>query len=576
MKYLLRLAVLTFGLTIPLVVASAAEERIHDFFSYIEIGSDGALTVSEVITVTAAGDEIKRGIYRDFPTTYKKPGFGEHRVGFEIIGVMRDGQPISYFTENRSNGIRVYMGSKDVFIRPGTYTYKFTYRTDRQIGFFENFDELYWNVTGNGWSFPIDSATAYITLPEGATALSWDGYTGRSGDKGQSWTSGRETTGQVTFSTTGTLSPGEGFTVAVTWPKGFVAPPTELDRARNMMRDNLVYAVPVGGLFLILMFYLSAWHYVGRDPAKGTIIPRFKPPVGISAAASRFVSRMEFDGKAIGAAIVSLAVKGHLTIENIGKNKYYFHKVFAPMQGKLSAGEKALKRHLFVGGDRATVEKGAHAALKPAVDALKKALSTNFEGAHFVLNIWVTIVGAFLTIVVIGSTVVFGANTMDDSIVFVFIGLIVSGVLLNKLFVWLMKAPTMEGRRLMDQIEGFKMYLSTAEQERLNMLHPPDRTPELFEKYLPYAMALGVETEWGDQFQEVLAAAASGSDGRYSPHWYHGRHHHWHSPSHFASTLGSDLGGAVASAATPPGSSSGSGGGGSSGGGGGGGGGGGF
>jgi hypothetical protein len=73
----------------------------------------------------------------------------------------------------------------------------------------------------------------------------------------------------------------------------------------------------------------------------------------------------------------------------------------------------------------------------------------------------------------------------------------------------------------------------------------------------------------------VLAAAATGGDGGYSPHWYHG-HRHWHSHGDFASSLGSDLSGAISSAATPPGSSSGSGGGGSSGGGGGGGGGGGW
>ena len=129
----------------------------------------------------------------------------------------------------------------------------------------------------------------------------------------------------------------------------------------------------------------------------------------------------------------------------------------------------------------------------------------------------------------------------------------------------------------MDEIEGFRMYLATAEQERLNLLHPPERTPELFEKYLPYAMALDVETEWGDQFKDVLAAAAAGHAGGYQPGWYHGLHNDWMStPGRMAGGIGSSLGGAIASAATPPGSSSGGGGGGSSGGGGGGGGGGGF
>ena len=161
--------------------------------------------------------------------------------------------------------------------------------------------------------------------------------------------------------------------------------------------------------------------------------------------------------------------------------------------------------------------------------------------------------------------------------VFLFIGMVGGGIGLNKLFTWLIKAPTMKGRRLMDEIEGFRMYLGTAEQHRLNLLHPPERTPELFERYLPYAMALDVENEWGDQFNDVLAAAAAGTGRAYSPSWYHGRHWHSHDPGRFGSSVGSALGGAIASAATPPSSSgSGSGGGGSSGGGGGGAGGGGF
>jgi uncharacterized membrane protein len=152
--------------------------------------------------------------------------------------------------------------------------------------------------------------------------------------------------------------------------------------------------------------------------------------------------------------------------------------------------------------------------------------------------------------------------------------------LVNLLFFVLLKAPTLEGRKIMDEIEGFKMYLSTAEQERLNLLHPPERTPELFERYLPYAIALGVENEWGEQFTDVFAAAAAETgQGGYHPSWYYGRsgYRGWSSPGRFASGLGSALGGSIASAATPPSSSSsGSGGGGSSGGGGGGGGGGGW
>ena len=148
---------------------------------------------------------------------------------------------------------------------------------------------------------------------------------------------------------------------------------------------------------------------------------------------------------------------------------------------------------------------------------------------------------------------------------------------LNVLFFFLLKRPTLAGRSIMDEIEGFRMYLSTAEEHRLNLLNPPDKTPELFEKYLPYALALDVENEWSEKFAAILAAAStSRDDGGYRPRWYRGSS--WR-PGHtgaFSRGLGAGLGSAVASSVRAPGSSSGSGGGGSSGGGGGGGGGGGW
>jgi uncharacterized membrane protein len=147
-------------------------------------------------------------------------------------------------------------------------------------------------------------------------------------------------------------------------------------------------------------------------------------------------------------------------------------------------------------------------------------------------------------------------------------------VFLNAIFQYLLRAPTVAGRKLLDQIEGFRMYMTTAEEERLKILNPPEKTPELFERYLPYALALDCENEWNTKFAAVLAAAAAA--GAVAPMWYSGSNWDWGRSGSFTSSLGSGLASSVASASTAPGSSSGSGGGGSSGGGGGGGGGGGW
>lgn len=139
---------------------------------------------------------------------------------------------------------------------------------------------------------------------------------------------------------------------------------------------------------------------------------------------------------------------------------------------------------------------------------------------------------------------------------------------------YLLKAPSREGQQIRDQIAGFREYLGVAEEDRLNFMHPPKKTPELFEKFLPYAIALDVENEWGKKFAGVLAAAAAAGTAGYA--WYHGKRDWSRDPAGFSSHLGSAVASAISSASTAPGSSSGSGGGGSSGGGGGGGGGGGW
>ncbi|MFP6657105.1 MAG: hypothetical protein VB853_02925, partial [Pirellulales bacterium] len=159
--------------------------------------------------------------------------------------------------------------------------------------------------------------------------------------------------------------------------------------------------------------------------------------------------------------------------------------------------------------------------------------------------------------------------------------LLVGLLAINWIFLNLLKQPTVEGKRVMDEIEGFRMYLGAVEKEYLGRLHPPEQTPELFEKNLPYALALGVEQAWAEKFSDVPSRAATetaGAEG-YQPTWYHGTAWRSVTAGDFASGLSSSLGGAIASSSTAPGSSSGSSGfsgGGSSGGGGGGGGGGGW
>ena len=98
------------------------------------------MEIREQIDVIAEGNKIRRGIYRDFPTIYKDSHGLQHLVGFDVTAVSRDGQREDYHTERLSNGIRVYLGNKDYFLEHGKHSYNLSFRTNRQLGFFENHD----------------------------------------------------------------------------------------------------------------------------------------------------------------------------------------------------------------------------------------------------------------------------------------------------------------------------------------------------------------------------------------------------------------------------------------------------
>lgn len=631
-KMLLILLVLLPGLAF-----AQGGERILSYDSFIKVNPTGDMTVTETITVACERYRIKHGIYRDFPTRYRDQYGNTMRVAFEVQSVAKDGRPEPWWTEDKSNGVRVYIGSKNVTLEPGEYTYTLTYRTDRQLGFFEKHDELYWNVTGNAWEFPIDRVSATVELPPGAEILSTEAYTGLHGAKGTDFTARGDIRGRAVFRTTRALAPREGLTIVVMWPKGFVREPTRAEKIEAFFSDNGSTVAGAAGIVILLLYYLFAWLKVGRDPAAGVIIPLYEAPKGFSPAAVRYLMRMGFDDKAFAAAIVNMAVKGYLTIDEDSSGSYTLTRKGTDSSG-LSRDEARIAGKLFSQGASLAIKTANHAAIGKAIKDHKKSLAVDYEKTCFLTNKATLIPGLLISVSALVIIVLLGRSLAQAGFMTVWLSMWTAGcamlvyrafklwkaaltgtanqaasfimalfmslfslpflagegfglwvfanatspaavlciftiVLLNILFYHLMKAPTIKGRRIMDQVEGLKLYLSVAEKDRLNHLNPPEKTPEVFEKFLPYALALDVEQEWCEQFADVLAAARA--ENRYSNTWYTGSRFATIGAAGLASSL-SAMSSSISSASSPPGSSSGGGGGGSSGGGGGGGGGGGW
>jgi uncharacterized membrane protein YgcG len=524
----MRASAILLGLLLAIAAAGSAlaqQEEILSFDSRIEIGADGTLTVTESITVRATGRAIKRGIYRDFPTVYRWPDGRRHGVGFVVLKVLRDGRPEPWFQKRQGDMQRVYIGDKKRLLDPGRYSYTLTYRTDRQIGFFENHDELYWNVTGNEWKFPIRHASAAVILPAGAEPIETAAYTGGRGARGTAWTVGPDGLGDLRFVATRRLAAGEGLTIVVAWPKGYVTAPTVLQEMRWWISDNLHWIIAVSGFAAVLLYYLLAWRRVGRDPAMGTIVPLFEPPHKVSPAQARYIMRMAYDDKALTASVVNLAVQGFLRIDRT-EDGYYRLSQNKAKAGHIPAsrGERAFLECIFEEVGKVVLKNGESRWPWLARRFHKKTVIEDCEDVYHTRNDRHYVIGFVASLLAFAPFVYAATYESGWRAAVVVVGGGTLLVLTNMLFKRLLPAPTALGHRTRRELHGFRMYLATAEQDRLDALHRPERTPALFEKYLPYAIALDVENEWGEQFRGVLAAAAIGATaaaaGAYQPAWY--------------------------------------------------------
>lgn len=586
------------------MLSAIAQEGIERFDAVITVNADGSLDVQETIRVNAQNQQINRGIIREFPTTYSEGSGFRYRVPFVVKRVLRDDKPESYAIESRNNGQAVRIGNKETMLTRGQHTFVIEYHTDRQIGFFKDHDELYWNVNGNGWRLPIGQVTAQVKLPVALAAdqVDFTAYTGPQGARGTHFKAGRMDDGLIWFTSTRPFSTFEGLTIAVKWPKGIVREPTAAERRRNFLYDNLALIWALFGILILTAYCIVRGIKLCRVNAIGTVIPLFHPPAGISPAQAGALSRERYSDELFAAQVVQLAVKGYVDIES--KEKPFKDRIFAwwsdvphiyvlkKKEGtqSLTPDEQSLYVRLFgVGCDTVILDgkddhrqyvRGAQLDLHARVvqwlqryfdkHTLDVGIASAIAAAVFLpcMFFWVSTIGTadiglYFMVAIAGFVPYLLTQTVNHAVFFILffgIALIVQNafvllVIVVSFIVWIfayvVRGYTAEGSQIAKQIEGFKLFLMAAEVPRMQYVGtPPVRTPELYETCLPYAIALGVEKEWTRQFSAVFEAYAQ-SGKEYAPVWYTGPRSYL-----YAGRMGGDMRSAVASTARTPVSSS--------------------
>src|SRR5690242_903743 len=523
-----RAAVLFLLLFVSSVPALARSWRIADFHSTVAIDDHGGTSVTEQISLVFIGHW--NGIYRTIPVEYPGPRGTNYTLLLTVQSVTDDqGHALKYESsrEGSYRKLKIYVpGAEDT-----TKTVVISYASPNAIRYFEDHDEFYWNVTGNDWPVPIDHASALVSLPESsAGGLRAQAFTGVYGSHDRD-AEAKVNGSHVEFETSNPLPMRGGLTADVYIPKGVLKQPGPLTRLGWFLRGNSVVLLP----FWTFAVMFALWWFKGRDPDPGmSVAPMYEPPKDMSPAEVGTLLDDSIDPRDITSTLIDLAVRGYVKIEQVevpgffrhGKD-YIFHllKDHTHWQ-ELAPHERVMLENVFVGGQMTKLSSLKN-RFYTAIPVIKEDV---FSALRRKGMYWLDPQSAagYTVLGIIASAAPFALGVWSGRVAFVdTLWLAVVSIALSLIVIWLfarqMTCKTLLGARTRIQILGFQEFMNRVDADRIKRM-PPDT----FEKYLPYAMALGVEQQWAHAFAGIV---------KQPPNWYVGPDGTMFNPIMFTSNM---------------------------------------
>lgn len=530
--------------------AAARSIDIEDFAVDLRVDESGGVDVTETIRLRFAGPW--NGIIRSIPIQNVTSRGERRNLGFRLGSVTDDaGGGLEVTTSRRGPDV-------DLRIRvPGaadaTRTVVVRYRITGGVRFFDDHDELYWNVTGDEWTFPIHAARARITLPGSLANVRVNAFTGAYGTAERTvrivvdgvvrapddvvTPAGESPPPEgaehvIEVEATRPLGIREGLTAAVAWNAGVIRRPSAAARIvtgwSSWFVGRSLLAAVLGAPLLALAGMFWRWWRVGRDPRPGPLVVRYEPPDGLGPAEAGTLIDNTPHGRDLTACLVDAAVKGVVRIRETKPTRWwvlrgeYAFDLLIPESRWREAGVSdaccRMLRGMFAaapvtpdaGDVIATVGSedlagSFYTQLRPIKDAIfadlvgrgfyrsrPDATVTRYAigGAVAGVAVWLLALvvlpraGYRDELMTLAVPIILGATTFLAALPFAFV----------------MPARTAAGARARDHLLGFEEFLSRVEQHR--QASSP-LTPVLFERFLPYAIALGVEHRWARAFADI-------------------------------------------------------------------------
>jgi uncharacterized membrane protein len=499
--------------------AWARSYRVTKFNSNVHVDQDGSARVTEQITFAFSGQF--QGVYRDIPVDYPGPNGTNYSLFIKVTHVSdENGSPLKYEKHTSDHYLKLKIFVPDAFNT--SHTVNIDYTVLDATKFFDDHDEFYWNVTGNDWEVPIESASSYIYFPpEAAGQLRAQAFAGVYGSNTKAPCS---VEGQaVSCETSETLPMHGGLTVDVFIPEGILHKPGTLTRAAWFVRSNPIVTLPLWAF--AVMFTL--WWLKGRDPDPHmSIAPMYEPPdkMGPAEAGTLVMDRVE--ARDITSVLVDLAVRGYIKIVEVdhkglllSHKDYELHLLKPQNEWKdLTDYERTMLQQVFSGGQMTHISElrnrfyTAVPLLKTQIMSALKSKGMYTLDPDSAAGLWV--LGAIIVAAPYAALQWLGVADFFSGVLSAVVAIVVA-VLIIFIFGKELTAKSMLGAKTRIQVLGFEEFMNRVDADRLKRM-PPDT----FEKFLPYAMALGVEHRWAKAFAGIVQNPPSwyqSSAGYYGP-----------------------------------------------------------
>lgn len=562
MKKFLALIVFSWGLIFAL--PSQAQEKINNYQVNLNLTNTANLVVSERIEYDF-GSESRHGIFRQLPIFYqgKEQDFS---LDIEIISITDEqGEPYKYKSYQEGDYLVLKIGDAQKYVS-GQKTYLINYQVQGAVLFFDNYDELYWNVIGTDWQVPIERASAQLVLPQAVLASQavFKCWSGLAGTQFPCQNFDLDISGEQLSALSikqNSLLPQQAVTILAQLPKGVLDETLaqSIRQAKEMERAKRIAGSPWAVVWPILVFALMYywWSKKGRDPqGRGNIIAEYDVPNDLRPAEVGAIVYEQFANNFLTAEIIYLATHGYLKITRqpktgmFGKEDYLLTKL-KEADTNLKNYEQDLLKFLF---------SKASGEAQVKISELKDDFYTHLD--QWKTEVWSllkaekyyqhTSQGTKVVLWILGLVMMGIALPAFAAVGFWGTGCIILSGLIVILFSRWMSQKTSSGVLTKEYLLGLKEYLNVAEKDRLKFHNAPDKDPQTFEKLLPYAIVFGVEEQWAEKFKDIYTTP---------PNWYSDPNLSHFNTALFIGSLHNFSSNSIHSLATPTHSGAGSGGG---------------